>query len=114
MAEIAAEKVSPRGVGVPYVPLVLGPMVLPASKTGMGHIRNRGTFEVSLAVTVGDAENGPDGLGPRVMEIEVPPGAARFFALVGRLADPGTQSITFTVSGDVSDADIVVLERNER
>lgn len=109
MAVIAAERVTPRGVGVPYVDLAAGQLQVPASRSGIAHIRNRGTGELRLTCTVDDGAQ--DSLGPRNIDVAVPAGAQRFVALSLRMADQATQVITFTVAGDVSKADIAVLER---
>lgn len=106
MAEIAAETVTAQGVGVQYTDLAAGQVQMPASATGMAHVRNQSTVgDLVLSVTLEDAE-----LGQRSLDIRVPPRATRFFALHSRLAQDG-RTITFLVSGDVSNANVVVLER---
>jgi hypothetical protein len=110
MVDIAAETITPRGVGVAYVNLEGPTFTVPASRTGIAHVRNRGATSVTLTAVIAD-DGGPDSLGPRQLVIEVPPSATRFIALPLRIADPQTRLITFTVTGDFTGSSVTVLER---
>lgn len=106
MATHSVHIITARGEGLPYEALEAGePVSVPASRTGIGHFRNRGQADLVLSVTA------PGPFGPMDADLIVPAGADRFLALSGRLAADGLV-ITFTPSGDLSAADAVFFDRD--
>jgi hypothetical protein len=119
MATIDAQRVTPRGIRPATTALAADtPIVVPSSRSAILVVRNRatGSSPGDLILTLVTSDDG-DGVPGPAMWVTIPPVVSgssvgpTFIALVGRLADSSTGLITFMPSGDVSRADVAVIDR---